>query len=179
MKPRLKTSKKWTAFPKEYLAQIQEVFMKGFETQLKGAKLVVDGRIYTSEILLRVGFLENGRLKQANFEVSMDYDTVKKDALDRIMNAIDAAASMMQEYFEAEGDVDFPVIWQEFEFENRKLFFQFTTENSDLEAKANALLGKSNPELVVEEAEEDEDLAPAGPTIFTGKGSGKAKPTKH
>lgn len=186
MNPRLKTSKKWTALPKEYVSQIQEVFKEGFAAQLKNAKLVIEGRIYPEEILLRVGVLENGRLAQANFEVSVNYGAAKQDAVDRIHDAIDAAASMMAEYFEKDGEVDFPYVWKEYEFSGQKLHLQFNTENSDLEAQANALLGNDADELIQEDLEEDDALGradeiieldddeadvdlPVEPTMFGGK----------
>ena len=107
MNPRLKSSKKWTAFPKEYTEQIQTVFKENFAQYLEDAELIVEGRIYTEEIMLRVGYLEKGRLAQANFEVSMNYSQEQQDAMKRIHNCIDAAASMMMEYLENDGDVDF------------------------------------------------------------------------
>lgn len=184
MNPRLKTSKKWTAFPKEYLAQIEEVFSQGFKAQLTGSKLVVEGRIYTEEVLLRVGVLEKGRLKQANFEVSMNYNAKKQDAVDRIHNCIDAAASMMNDYFEAQRndeEIDFPMAWQEFEFEKNPLFLKFSTVNSSLEAQADALLGETAEDMVREMAEQEaedaldiadekveSDEAPS-PTMFKSK----------
>jgi hypothetical protein len=158
MNPRLKTSKKWTALPKEYLTQVEEAFRESFPTQLKSAQVVVEGRIYTEEILLRVGILEKGRLRQANFEVSMSFSPKKKDAVDRIHDSIDAAASMMSEYFELkEGEEpDFPLIWKEYEFNGLPLFLQFSTVNSSLEAQADALLGEDAQALVIDE---DEDLS--------------------
>lgn len=159
MNPRLKTSKKWTAFPKEYLAQIEEVFTQGFKQKIEGAKLVVEGRIYTEEIVLRVGVLEKGRLKQANFEVSCQFSPKAKDAVDRIYDCIDASASMMAEYFDSDGEAEFPYVWKEYEFNGRKLYLQFSTLNSDLESQANALLGETSPDLVVEEVPEDAEDA--------------------
>lgn len=172
MQPRLKTSKKWTAFPKEYVEQIQTVFHKNFSAQLTGKKLIIEGRIYPSEILLRVGISEKGHLRQANFEVSMDYGAKEKDAIERIHNCIDAAASMMMDYFEpkSEGEVEFPRTWQEYPFQGKKLFLQFTTENSDLEAQANALLGEDTDALVLEEEKNP------GPKMF---GGAKKKPKLH
>lgn len=203
MEPRLKSSKKWTAFPSEYVEQIAQVFQEGFKDQLKDSKLLIEGRIYSEEILLRVGFLEKGRLAQTNFEISMNYSAKDQDAVERIHDCIDAAGSMMAEYFEQDGEVDFPRQWKEYEFNRKKLYLQYTTENSDLEAQANALLGESEGSLVqgnddeaafedaldraeeqiqtddddgVEyETEEDEDgeEAPSGPTMFSGKGKKK------
>jgi hypothetical protein len=155
MQPRLKTSKKWTAFPKEYQEQIEKVFVDNFSTQLGQDKLVVEGRIYPEEIMLRVGVNQKGRLTQANFEVSSVYDPKKKDALERIHICVDAAASMMMEFFETDGEAEFPRTWQEFPFQDQKVFLQYTTENTDLEAQANALLGADDEALVVEEETED------------------------
>ncbi|MBS1971868.1 MAG: hypothetical protein JSU04_16270 [Bdellovibrionales bacterium] len=158
MQPRLKTSKKWTAFPKEYTEQIESVFQENFSDLLGSNKLVIEGRIYPAEVMLRVGLAQPGRISQANFEASMDYDPQKKDAVDRIHNCIDATASMMMDYFESDGESEFPRTWQEFPFNGVKVYLQFTTENTDLEAQANALLGEDDDSLVLEEQENEDAL---------------------
>ncbi len=161
MNPRLKSSKKWTNFPKEYSDQIQAVFNENFAQYLEDAELIIEGRIYTEEIVLRVGYHEAGRLAQANFEVSMNYSQEQQDAVSRIHNCVDAAASMMMEYFEKEGEVDFPYVWQEFPFQGKKLYLQYSTENSNLEAEANRLLGIEDESIVYEEAESEDALSRA------------------
>ncbi|MGZ3772330.1 MAG: hypothetical protein ACXVCY_00555 [Pseudobdellovibrionaceae bacterium] len=157
MTPRLKSSKKWTAFPKEYSDQIQTVFKENFAQYLEDGELIVEGRIYQEEVLLRVGFLEKGRLLQANFEVSMDYSQQDQDAIKRIHNCIDAAASMMADYLENEGEVDFPYTWKEFPFQGKKIYLQYSTENTSLEAEANKLLGIDEETIFHDEDESDED----------------------
>ncbi len=157
MSPRLKSSKKWTKFPTEYKKQIEEVFTQSFSEYLKNFKLIVEGRIYSGEILLRVGIVEIGLIKQANFEVSIDYSTKGNEPVERIHNCIDAAASMMGEYFESDGEVDFPLEWKEYDFDHQKLFLQFSSVNTELEDKANALLGENFDSLIVEEEPEDLD----------------------
>ena len=189
MNPRLKTSKKWTVFPKEYLSQIKDVFSQGFKTQLGNSTLIIEGRIYSEEILLRVGIQERGRLKQSNFEVSMSHSIKAEDAIDRIHDSIDAAASMMQEYFEfikKEEEPDFPLLWKEYEFNNKPVFLQYSTVNTDLESAADTLLGEEADRLLVEEEESEDALdaadekiesdEPASPTMFGGKK--KKKPTQ-
>lgn len=161
MNPRLVSSKKWTNFPKEYLSQIEQVFSDAFAAQLTNGKLILDGRIYPEEIMLRVGFLENGRLQQANFEVSMNYSQENQDAVDRIYSCIDAAASMMGEYFAQNGEVDFPRKWKEYDFNGNMIFVQYTTDNTNLEAEANRLLGIDKDSLVQEEQETEDALAKA------------------
>lgn len=158
MIPRLKSSKKWTSFPKEYSDQIQAVFKENFAQYLENAQLLIEGRIYQEEIVLRVGYLEEGRLAQANFEVSMSYSQEQQDAVSRIHNCVDAAASMMMEFLENEGEVDFPYTWKEVPFQGKKVYLKFSTENSDLEAEANKLLGLAEDEMLHDtNEEEDED----------------------
>lgn len=174
MQPRLKSSKKWTAFPKEYTQQIESVFMENFAKQLGGSKLIIEGRIYPEEIALRVGFLEQGRLKQANFEVSMDHKAGSEQAVERIHNCIDAAASMMMDYFENDGEVEFPGVWKAYPFQEQTIYLQFSTENSDLEAAADKLLGADEEGLVHgdDESEDEDALARAeiDEDISGGKG---------
>jgi hypothetical protein len=155
MQPRRTNSKKWTAFPPEFSSQIESVFRENFANELKESKLLIEGRIYPEEILLRVGVLEKGRLKQSNFEVSIDYKTDDPEALDRINHLVDVAASMMTDYFENE-DVDFPRVWKEFPFKGKPIYLQYTTDNTELEAQADALLG-INTDSMVQEQEETED----------------------
>jgi hypothetical protein len=150
MQARRMTSKKWTAFPQEFATQIESVFKENFAEQLKEAKLIIEGRIYPEEILMRVGVLEKGRLKQSNFEVSIDYKSDDPEALDRIHHLVDVAASMMMDYFESGGEVDFPYSWKEFPFKGHPIFLQYSTENTELEAQANAILGVDENSMIVE-----------------------------
>lgn len=158
MTPRLKSSKKWTAFPKEYTEQIQGVFKENFAAYVdKDSEIVIEGRIYPEEILLRVGYREAGRLAQANFETSISYSQENNDALEMIHNCVDAAASMMMEYFETDGETDFPYVWKEVPFKKSKIYLRYSTENSELEAEANKLLGITTEDIYNEEDLSDED----------------------
>lgn len=148
MEPRLKTSKKWTSFPDEYLKQVQKVFNKSFHLHLENGKILTEGRIYQEELLLKVGYLENNRLKQSNFEISVQYDKKTENAVQLIYLLIDVAATMMDEFFMAETDQDFPRIWQEYDVENKKVYLQYTSTNDDLEKQADQLLGLYDESLV-------------------------------
>lgn len=170
MQPRLKSSKKWTAFPKEYSDQIQGVFTENFAAQLADGKLIIEGRIYPGEVTLRVGIQKKGELRQRNFEVSMDYSSKDKDVIDRINNCVDAAASVMMDYFENDGEMDLPLVWKAFPFEKQTVYLQTSTENTELEAEANKLLGLEDDNMVQEiEGEENEptdDTNEPGPRMF-------------
>ena len=160
MNPRLKSSKKWTNFPKDYSDQIQAVFKENFGSYFDEttAELLVEGRIYSEEIMLRIEFCEKGRLAHANFEVSINYSQETEEAIARIHSCVDAAASMMMEYFEQEGDVDFPYSWKDFTFQGKKVYLKFSSTNANLEAEANRLLGL-HPEGLLNEEDETADDA--------------------
>ena len=155
MEPRLKSSKKWTELPKEYLEQIQQVFRQNFKKHIGEGQIIAEGRIYPEELLLRVGFLEKGRLKQANFEASLQYKKNKDNVVQLIYFCIDCTASMMTEYFEAKGEADFPREWKKFEVDKQEIHLKHSTVNSALEAEADQILGEATEDLVQGDDEED------------------------
>lgn len=159
MIPRLSSSKTWTNFPPEFLEQVQDLVAETFEENLiEGAGLHLEGRIYPEEILFRLGLRTEGSLKQDNFEISAHYNPEAQNAKKVMHHCIEAAASMMAEFFDFEGDADFPRQWTEFKFEGTPLFVQYTTVNSDLEAEADRLLGSFDAELVQQEKESQDAL---------------------
>jgi hypothetical protein len=141
MQPRLKTSKKWSPLPKELLTQIQSVFNQGFREHTKGGKVEASGRIYPEEILIRVGYRAPQTLKQNNWEISIGYRKDKDNVLKLLHLGVDVIGALFEQTFTAEHDHDFPRIWEQVDFEGRPVFIQYTTDNSELEAQADALLG--------------------------------------
>lgn len=160
MNPRVPSSKKWTSIPNELCSQIREVFEENFADQSKNGQIIVEGRIYPNELLLRVGYLEKGRLKQANFEVSQDFDPNQQNALQLIHLAVDCAASMMGEFFDQAQELEsFPQEWQSFAVEKKMVFVRVSTVNSQLEAAADRLLSENSDDLVQGEDEEQDRQA--------------------
>lgn len=176
MNPRKKESKKWTKLPADLLNQIKNVFEQNFKVQLDGKKLTVEGRIYPSEIVLRVGFQKKGELRFNNFEVSLDHSKEKQNVISQIHIGVDAIASLMMDYFENEEDHEMPLSWQEYPFEKQTIWLQYTSANSELEAEADKLLGIEDS--LLGEAEEDDDIDMSQPQIFGG-GKKKKKDEMH
>src|ERR1041385_6304657 len=136
MDPRKKTSvpRKSTNLPKEFLDNVTAVFSKAFKKELKGRPVIVEGRMYPDEILLSVGFKEAAEaLRQTNFEASIDHKN--KDVLKKLNLCVDAISSMMEQYFAADGDLDFPRQWQPFPIEKETIYLQSSARNSELEAE--------------------------------------------
>jgi hypothetical protein len=156
MKPRKKESKKWSQIPPELSKQIKEVFEENFKAQLVGKSLKIDGRIYPTEILMRLGINTKGELRFQNFEVSVDHAPDKQDTLTQIHLAVDVIASILFDFFENDEDHDIPLVWGEFPFEKQKIWLQYNSENPQLESEADKLLGlEPNDESMLQETEEE------------------------
>ncbi len=142
MHPRLKTSKKWSPLPKEFLKQVESVFKQTFKAQVGTGKIVTEGRIYPEEILVSVGYHPGKGLRQSNFEVSIAYKKDKDNVIQLLNLSVDVAASLFEQFFAAENDQEFPRLWQEFDVDNRPVYVQFSGTNTELEKAANKLLGE-------------------------------------
>lgn len=156
MDPR-KEKGRWTAVPKDYIKQVSNALRESFADESKSGKFIVEGRIYKDELLLRMGFLEKGRIRQTNFEMSMDFKAGKDDTLKLLNLAVDVGATMLEELFSSTEDQDFPRTWQPFEVEGRTVYVQFSSENSELDAAANEILGAADENLVKEASPDDDD----------------------
>ena len=137
--PRLKNSKKWTSFPNECLKEINNLCLKRFKKETQKAVITVQGQIYSNEFLLRVSFLEEGRLKQSNFEASVEYDYKKENFMSLLDLTVDAVLSMMKNFF-LKGDASLPIQWKKYQLEKKLIFLQYHTINTELESLANQLL---------------------------------------
>lgn len=183
LNPRYKSSKQWTEFPNELTQEISSIFKQNFQKQLRNTTEVhVSGRVYTQEILLRVGLHKKGELRFQNFEVSLDHNNDQEQVVQLIYLAVDAIASLMVDYFENEEDIELPYSWMEYPFNGKKVWLQFSTENPDLQAAADKLLGihdesllknaedeRSEDALDATEEEFDELVEKLEPTMFKPK----------
>ena len=158
MNPRLESSKTWSSLPKELLDQINSIFSESFAAQLQGAKIKTEGRIYKEELLVRIGFIAKGRIKQTNFEASIAYNKKKENVLSLIHIAVDCLGSMFENYFK-DPDTEFPKTWSPFKLENKEVFLMHSSENSDLEKKADKLLNLQDDGLV-KNASNEQDFSP-------------------
>lgn len=184
MQPRLKSSKKWSPLPNELIKQIQSVFSQGFSAQTKGGKIEASGRIYPGEILIFVGFKAPKGLRQMNWEISIPYAKAKDNVLALLHIAVDAIGALFEQSFAAEDDQEFPRIWDEVDFEGRKIYVQYSTVNSELESEADKLLGENAGEdLDVAQGDWDDDVDPESIKATLGLDSeeptANKKTTKH
>ena len=154
MEPRLKSSTKWSPFPEELCQQaasaLTERFSKDYD--LEDKKFVVEGFIYREEIIGRYGLQVDGQIKQYNFEVSLEYDSEKDNALELIQKSMDVVEHLWTELFEEDlEDGELSNQWQTMPHEKRMYFYRYSTVNTDLEQQADQLLEQYDKKLVYEE----------------------------
>jgi hypothetical protein len=169
MNPRLSTQKTWTTLPREFREKAAQVFAQNFRKESVKGDFVIEGRIYPNEIIMRAGYTEKGRLKQTNFEVSIDLAAVPvsdqekdKTAMDNLFLGIDVLGSVFETHFEylseeESDDVEYPFTWEEFEFDHHKVYLRFSTVNTRLEDEADRILGQGAPGLFNEDSESSTD----------------------
>lgn len=165
MQPRRSDSKKWTSLPADYLETVSITVKNQYETHLKNVEVIAEGRVFDKEIVLRVGFLPQGRLKQHNFELSMDLPEAKDQLLIKLNHGLDFLGSVLLEFFEKDGfessefEENLPVLWKPLSNKKDIFFFQYSTVNSKLESLADEWLNKQGQGLVNETADINDDDA--------------------
>ncbi len=160
MQPRLKTSKISTDLPKDLLSQITEIFAETFSDHLKKSQVIAEGRIYSNEVLLRIGATQGKQLKQINFLVSIDYKQGKDQVMSLVQVGVDVLATLFDDYFSNQDDSDLPRQWTELNADGKKLYILYSTVNDKLESEADKLLGVEKNDSFVKEHEgfdEDDD----------------------
>lgn len=160
MDARLKTSTKWTPFPQELVAQIEEVMTESYEDYDLGGRFVVEGAIYPEELFLRIGLNKPNQLRQDNLEASVDYvsDSEKNEkAIEKIHMLVDFLGQAWETFLEDEPEIsEMPLEWKEERFEKQAVFFKYSSTNSDLEKQADELLELFEKRLVHESPEDEE-----------------------
>lgn len=144
IKPRLPSSNKWVQFPIELIAQIHAVFQKAFAKKLKGFEWFVEGQIYPGETLLRVGFGQKQSLRHRHYILSWD-TTPESQLIEQVHQAVDFLDTLISEHIAGELK-DLPRDWKPIKtpIEAANCYFQYSTENLNLERLADQLLGQES-----------------------------------
>jgi len=140
--PRLPSSIKWVHIPSELKAQITAVFESAFKSKLKEVKWYVEGFIYPSETILRVGFGKKNQLKHHHYLLS--WDTNQDSQLTaQVYQAIDYLDQIISEHITGV-QTDLPRHWKpvKTQIKTNGCYFKYSTENLELEEMANQLLGE-------------------------------------
>ncbi len=165
MTPRNRSKAPWTGLPEEFAFKVLSALEQEFSVQAALGEFITEGKIFDQEILIRIGYLEKDRIRQINFEASIDYDSEKSDTIsdtgiDTFYLCIDALAVWIHEYFaqiEKDEDPTVPALWQATEFKKHTLYFQMSTVNSRLEQMADRLLNETADDRLFHAEEPGDD----------------------
>ena len=168
MDARLESSTQWSPFPKELCQNAAVVLQERFseEYDIEGAQFVVEGQIYPNEILGRYGLRFKDQLKQLNFEISLEYDNEKDNALELIQTSMDVVEHLWIELLEDDlNDDELVNDWEKMPHEKQTYYFRYSTTNSLLEEEADKLLEEYEKKLIYEvEKPEESEAAPDSKT---------------
>lgn len=144
--------KKYSALPADFSNLMKECILSLDEAQLWSDKdLKISGRIYPEELILKFSLKKPGLIRCENFSASLDFDGEAKNLVEKAQTAMEALSSMMEQYYASTEELDLPEDWHSYKFEKEEVFLMYSTENDDLEAQANALLGDEFSEVKEEE----------------------------
>ena len=132
-----------TRFPSEFESQIASSLKDQFEARLKKPKFFVEGLFEHQQVTLKLGYLEEGRLKQNNFWVRFRFDASQENAKDQIHQALDFLGSLISEFIDSDERLEIPRTWKPVKSPLFGGEVLYSTENSDLEAAADAFLKES------------------------------------
>ncbi|MEI7974318.1 MAG: hypothetical protein WCH11_08110, partial [Bdellovibrio sp.] len=92
-------------------------------------------------ITLKLGYLDDGRIKQHNFSLRFHYDAQTENVKALIHEAVDLLAGVIDQFIASEeSDWNLPRQWKKFVSKKKEYELMYSTENTDLEAEADRLL---------------------------------------
>ena len=147
-------TKKYSGLPADFSNLMKECIQSLEEAKLWSEKnLEVSGRIYPEELIVKFSLKEPGMIRCENFSASLDFDGEAKNLVEKAQVAMEALSSMMEQYYASTEEMDLPEDWHSYKFDKEEIFLMYSTENDDLEAQANALLGDEFSETKEEEVD--------------------------
>ncbi|MCO5141749.1 MAG: hypothetical protein M9962_01510 [Oligoflexia bacterium] len=166
--PRKKVSKKGNDLPKEFLRNIEKLFVDQFKQQLKQSEVIGGGQIYPEEIQFCLSICNLKSLAGASIYVSSDIEKEHienpETVTDILKSMVDVVASWMSQTFEKGSGLDALLkeiqaqgsSWQSFSWEKKTMYIRFDKTNMALEKAADDFLVKQGFDLD-ELDEEDEN----------------------
>jgi len=135
----------FTKLPEELLETITEVFCENFEEQAKNGKFLCFGQVHQSELVLRVGYIENGSIGQINFDTSNVASGSEAQIIASLEEMVFATKELFLDYFKNKNLESFSYHWNPLTTSEKtgQVFYKMDSTNTELEREANALLGEN------------------------------------
>lgn len=164
MLPRIEDSKdkKFTKIPKDlgdiFKSILADKFKEKYAAKMQNMDIFVEGRIYPEEVILMLGLGEKKSIARKNFCCSINHSVENKNTFEQLKVALDALDPMLEQAIEADFDIELPLQWHEFDYEEQKVYMQFNTFNFQLEDQAADFLREQGIEIEDFEIKAEEEL---------------------
>jgi len=165
IEPKNKNNSAFTKLPLELLETISEVFNENFEEQARSGEFVTFGQVHQSELILRVGYLEKGTIKQVNFDTSNVASGSEAQIIASLEEMVFATKELFLDYFKNSNLENFSYHWNPLTASEKsgQVYYKLDMTNTELEKQANALLGDdfdadNEDSLIVGEMSDSEEI---------------------
>jgi len=165
IEPKNKHNSAFTKLPQELLESISEVFNENFEEQSKKGRFLSFGQVHQSELVLRVGYVEEGSIGQINFDTSNEASGSEAQIISSLEEMVFATKELFIDYFKNKNLENFSYHWNPLTASEKsgQVYYKMDTTNTELEKKANALLGENfdadeTDALIVGEMSDSEEI---------------------
>lgn len=144
------------------MEKVQKAIEKELFQYSNNGQIILNGRIFSDEIVLSLGFLAKNSIRQVNFVVSADIEPSPEEENPPFLLTIEKGLHFLQlcllDYFERKEELveDFPKVWHKVQFNDETLFVRIDPTNSELESEANKILGLKEDTLY-NDSDEDDD----------------------
>lgn len=165
IEPKNQHNSAFTKLPEELLETISEVFSEHFEEQAKIGKFMTFGQVHQSELVLRVGYLENATIKQVNFDTSNEASGSEAQIIASLEEMVGATKELFLDYFKNKNFENFSYHWNPLTDSQKsgQVYYKIDMTNTELESQADALLGDGfdaddESSLIVGEMSDSEEI---------------------
>jgi hypothetical protein len=145
IEPKNKNNSAFTKLPQELLETITAVFDENFEEQAKIGKFIAFGQVHQNEMVLRIGYVEDGSIGQINFDTSNVASGSEAQIIASLEEMVFATKELFLDYFKNKNLESFSYHWNPLTASEKagQVYYKLDSTNTSLEKEANALLGEN------------------------------------
>ena len=140
IQPKNANNKTYASLPIEVTKAVADELSETFEEASNKGLFLCQIRVFRTEMILRAGYIKKGEIKQVNFDVSKDVQPDKPEPVKTLELLVAASKELFHAYFKDERIEDFSPLWAE--YTNADISYRYDGTNTELETKANELLGE-------------------------------------
>jgi hypothetical protein len=140
IQPKNTNNKTYANLPEEVTKSITDELAHTFEEAANKGSFLCQIRVYRTEMVFRAGYLKSGEIRQVNFDLSKEITPEKPEPIKTLEHLVAASKELFHGFFKEERIEDFSPLWAE--VSGSDIYYRYDGTNTELESKANELLGE-------------------------------------